>query len=264
MHRDTLFAMLNDREPTLFQTLGDLTNVLRQYGEAFPAVDDGVYWSEIADLQKTARETPTPAAFVAVGRFAWSILHDAARAEFAYSEALQRGIDDIDAHLGLADVYSHQQRWEEALGVLGWLRWRLPRDRKVWANSARCAEKLEKWDLAVDLWSRLVEMNPTDAGALLRLGVAAFEADDSEVAVEALGQALTQDEELALAHLLMARLAFEYDDVRAMPKHLRRALELDPGLVAEQCPGPVIDVFLESAHDADYWAAQLERQLRFR
>jgi hypothetical protein len=62
----------------------------------------------------------------------------------------------------------------------------------------------------------------------------------------------------------MARLAFEYEDPVEMPRHLRRALQLEPGLVAQHCPGPVIDAFLESAEDADYWITQLERQMRYR
>ena len=264
MHRDTLFAIVSDRAPGLFSSPAEVVTLLRRYPEAFPALGDGVYWSEYSDLQKAAREDRSPEAFVSMGHFAWSTLHDPNRTEAMFSRALQMEIDNADGHWGLADLYVHQGRWAEASGVLGWLRWRFPADKKVIALLARCQEKLEKWDLAVDLWKAMVDLSPRDASARLRLGIAAFESEDIELAAEALQSALEIDDDLAGAHLLLARIAFELDDMTEVMGHLRRALELDVGMVAERCPGPLLDAFLATAEDADHWIGQLERQMRYR
>lgn len=264
LHRDQLFEVLGKDNGTLFTTPAQLTAFLNRHAGAFPCVGEGVYWSEVADLHAKARDSSDHRRYVALGRAAWMLLRDPARAEVAFSRALELSIEDADAHRGLADVYLAQARWKDAAGVLRWLNWKHPNQRKTLGQLATCFEREADWNSAVDCWALLSEKYPNDPGVLVRLGVAAFEDDDEEVCVEALQAALAVDDELALAHVILARLAFEGDAPVEAFNHLERALELDPSSVAERCPGPLLDAFLDWSSERETWIAELERHMRFR
>lgn len=97
------------------------------------------------------------------------------------------------------------------------------------ANSARNAEKVQRWDSAGELWAKIADLRPADAQAALHAAQALCEAaQDFARAAEYARRAARLAPDMIAAHICLTRVFFKAGRTASARSALEQAAKLDP------------------------------------
>ncbi|WNJ17810.1 tetratricopeptide repeat protein [Pontibacter sp. G13] len=166
------------------------------------------------------------------------VLHDAYQAKGDFTKAtatLSQLVatypDKIDDQLKLADLYSKQGKWKEAISVLDALENRMGPSEIILIRKFRIHEAVQDYDAALQVSNEMIQMEPSEAKYYqLRYQMLAEMGRQSD-AVSTLETLLEYDPDNGFALLTLADYYKHQDDLTKSDEYLFRAFanpEVDP------------------------------------
>jgi tetratricopeptide (TPR) repeat protein len=175
-----------------------------------------------------------------MARLSWQKLGQLEVAAEGWRRVLELRGDDVEALTGLADLYEHQERWGELSDLLE-RQYDVAEsdDDRVMTLSRRArlfSDRLGRDDEALDTWQRVLDIDPTNATALLAIADVWRRRGDARELVVALHNTVDRAAALLEPQVLTGtyrELGKTYGEVLGQPYEASEAwsrlLEVDPG-----------------------------------
>jgi arylsulfatase A-like enzyme len=162
--------------------------------------------------------------------------------------ATSEGAVDPKDRWAIAEVYQHalrldaERKWTRSIALLKQVLRDEPQAREVWNRLAVVAMNVNRYDLAIDAYRHVIDLDPSDAWGCLGAATALVKAhkldearDQAERAVEL---AMMDRRALAAAHTALAQIA--------LARHDEEAARLEAALVREADPSTPMPPYVEA------------------
>ena len=150
-----------------------------------------------------------------------------------YTEALamaERSVKQVPGRSNLwvvlGEIYHHLKRYEDATQAFTKAIELNPENVHGYGALVELQESTNDLVAAIDIYNRLIELNPDAPGLWYQLGINLIRINDTAGARAALERALSLSESLLRAHYFLGVLALEADEIDPASQHLEPYLEV--------------------------------------